>query len=191
MSKNWLLMSDTMIKDRSTIHGNIDPKLIYPEIKVAQDMYIHPILGTALYDKLLSDVNVSGITGDYKTLLDDYIVDALMYYAISQLPMAMSYQFWNKGVIRKVGDSTELPSMSELVDIANHYRQRAEWYGERLTLYLKQNADENFLPEYIDPGSGIDTIIPESSSFTMPIYLGDHHNCQSLDKNNCNCNNYE
>lgn len=179
-----------MIKDRSTIHGNIDPKLLYPELKIAQDMYIHPILGTALFDKLLQDVNVSGsmASGEYKDLVDKYIVDAMMYYAMAQLPMALSYQFWNKGVMRKIGDNTELPSMSDLIDISNHYRQRAEWYGERLTKYLKQNATESFLPEYLNPGDGIDTIIPEQSAFTMPVYLGDSCNHQSLDKNNCNCN---
>ena len=189
MSKNWLLMSDEMIKDRSTIHGNIDPKLIYPEIKVAQDMYIHPILGSALFNKILVDINASGTTtGNYKILLDDYIVDALMYYAIAQLPMGISYQFWNKGVMRKQGDSTELPSMSELVDISNHYRIRAEWYAERLTKYLKQYASSTFLPEYLSPGDTLDTINPQNSPFTMPIYLGDSDYCESLDKNNCRCN---
>lgn len=188
MSKNWLLMTDQMIKDRSTIHGNIDPKLISPEIKVAQDMYIHPILGSSLFNKLLVDVNASGITGDYKTLLDDYIVDPLMYYAISQMPMGLSFQFWNKGVIRKQGDSTELPTMSELVDVANHYRMRAEWYGERLTKYLQQHSTTIFLPEYLTACGDLDSIGPQSSPFTMPVYLGDHHYCQNLDKNNCHCN---
>lgn len=188
MSKNILLMSDTILKERTAVHGNIDPKLLYPEIKAAQDMFIHPILGTALYNKLITDIdtNVSGVTGDYKTLLDDYIIDPLLYYVLSELPEALSYQFWNKGVLRKVGDNTESPSMSELVDLSNKYRQRAEWYGERLTKYLKQNATESFLPEYIQPGDGIDTIQPENSTFTMPIYLGDGYDCQSLDKNNCN-----
>lgn len=188
MSLNILLISDTILKERTAVHGNIDPKLLYPEIKVAQDMFIHPILGTNLYNKLLSDVNVSGVTGSYKTLLDDYVIDALLYYTLSGLPIGISYQFWNKGVMRKVGDNTENPSMSELVDIHNHFRQRAEWYGERLTKYLKQTSSTTVLPEYLQPGDGVDTIVPENSSFTMPIYLGDHHHCVSLDKNNCNCN---
>lgn len=188
MSLNVLLISDTMIKDRTTIHGNIDPKLLYPEIKVAQDMYIHPILGTALFDKMVDLVNTSGVTGEYRTLLNDYVVDPLMYYVLAELPQTISYQFWNKGVIRKQGDSTELPTMSELIDISNKYRMRAEWYAERLTKYLKQNADENFLPEYITDSGGLDTITPSDSNYTMPVYLGHHYNCVSLDKNNCNCN---
>ncbi len=192
MSKNVLLLSDEILKDRTTIHTNIDPKLLYPEIKVCQDMYIHPILGTALYNKIITDINASGTTtGAYKILLDDYIIDALMYYVLAESNTSISYQYWNKGVVRKIGDNTELPTMSELVDISNHYRNRAEWYGERLTKYLKQNATESVLSEYLQPGDGIDVIQPESTAFTMPIYLGDHYQCESLDKNNCNCNGEE
>lgn len=187
MSKNILLISDDILKDRTAIHGNIDPKLLYPEIKTAQDMYIHPILGTALFNKIVNEVDAGTIAGTYKSLLDDYIIDALLYYVLAGLPEALSYQFWNKGVVRKAGDNTELPSMSELIDISNRYRVKAEWYATRLNKYLKATATSSVLPEYLSPGSTIETIQPENESFTMPIYLGSSY-CPSLDNNNCRCN---
>lgn len=188
MAKNVLLISDDILKERTSIHGNIDPKFLYPEIKAAQDMYLHPILGTALYDKIISDVDGGTIAGDYKALLDDYIIDCLLYYTLAGLPEALSYQFWNKGVIRKQGDNTELPNMSELIDISNKYRIRADWYATRLNNYLKAKATTSFLPEYLQPGDDIDTIVPDAESYNMPIYLGSDY-CPSLDKNNCNnCN---
>lgn len=176
MSLDILLISDTMIKERTAIHGNIDPKLIYPDIKVAQDMYIVPICGTALFDKLQTLVSngtiTSGGNADYKLLLDKFIVDALIYYTLSELPTTISYQFWNKGIMRKQNENSELPSMSELMDLANKYKSRAEYYGNRLTLYLQQNAVTKY-PEFLQPGNGIDTVFPEQNAFTMPIYLGD------------------
>lgn len=179
MSDNTLLISDTMIKERTAIHGNIDPKLIYPDIKFCQDLYILPILGTALFDKLLTNIS-GGTTGDaafaeYKILIDRYIVDALMYFTLSELPTTISYQFWNKGVVRKQGESTEMPSMSELLTLSEHYKKRAELYAQKLMMYLKQNAHTKF-PEYLNPGSTMDTITPEQRAFTMPIYLGDGNN---------------
>jgi hypothetical protein len=176
MSQDILLISDQMIKDRTAIHGNIDPKLIYPDIKVAQDMYIHPILGTALYNKLQTDITNSTVAGNYKILIDKYIVDTLIYYTLSELPTTISYQFWNKGVIRKQGENTELPSMTDLIDLSNKYKNRAEFYANRMQLYLKQNASTMF-PEYINPGSGIDDMHPSNKAFTMPVYLGDDHSC--------------
>ncbi len=180
MSLNILLISDTMIKERTAIHGNIDPKLIYPDIKVAQDMYILPVLGTALYNKLqtlISDGTISDAGNvNYKNLIDKYLVDALMYYTLSELPTTISYQFWNKGVVRSQGENTSLPSMSELIDLSNKYKDRAEFYSNRLRLWIRQNAHEMFT-EYLNPGNTSDTITPEQRSFTNPIWLGDDNNC--------------
>lgn len=189
MSKNTLLLSVTILKDRTAIHTNTDEKLLYPEIKAAEDMFIHPKLGTALYNKLIADITATGTTtGDYLILLNDYIIDALLNYVLSELCITLPYQFWNKGILRKGGDTTEYPSMSELVDISNRYRDRAEWYGERLVRYLMQSINLKTLPEYAQPGQTIDTIVPERSAFTMPVYLGDYYPRQHLDINNCNCN---
>ena len=176
MSLNILLISDTMIKERTAIHGNIDPKLIYPEIKFAQDSKIVPILGSRLYNKFQAIIADGTIITDptlsnYKALLDNYLVDALMYYTLSELPVNISYQLWNKGVVRKQGQDTDLPSMSELVAISQNYLKKAEYYGNRMKLYIIQNAPIMFL-EYLNPGTTIDTIVPEMRTFTMPMYLG-------------------
>lgn len=176
MSVNTLLISEQMIKDRTSIHGNIDPKLLFPHIKVAQDMYIVPVLGTALFEKLLTDIAAAGPTGDYKILLDTYIVDTLMWYVLADLPITLSFQFWNKGVVRKQGVDTEMPSMTELIDLGNHYKNRAEYYSNRLRLYLRQNAPTKF-PEYLNPGNGVDTVVPENKSFSNPVWLGDEGCC--------------
>lgn len=165
-----------MIKERTAIHGNIDPKLIYPDIKAAQDLYIEKVLGSALFKKLQTIVSDGTITTDvnnanYKILLDKYLVDALIYYTLSELPQTISYQFWNKGVVRKSGDNTELPSMSELVDISNKYKNRAEQYVRRAIMYLMANTP--LFPEYLNPGNTIDTIFPDRRAFETGIYLGD------------------
>lgn len=178
MSANILLISDQMIKERTSIHGNIDPQLIYPDLKYAQDAYIKPVLGTALYEKLqlLISNNTIGdpANADYKGLIDVYIADALMYYTLAELPETLSFQFWNKGIVRKQGDNTELPSMAEILSIASRYKSRAEYYANRLRLFiLTQNGTNQKFPEYSQPGSTIDTVTPEQRQFTMPIYLGD------------------
>jgi hypothetical protein len=178
MSENILLISDQIIKERTAIHGNIDPKLLYSDIKVAQDMYIVPILGTALFVKIQTLIGDGTIAdpdnADYKLLLDKYIIDALIFYTLSDLPTSISYQFWNKGVVRKVGQDTELPSMSDLVDLSRKYLNRAEFYANRMKLFLLDQAGrEKKYPEYIQPGSTVDTVVPSHKQFTMPIYLGD------------------
>ena len=175
MSQNILLISDTMIKERTSVHGNIDPKLIYPDIKVAQDMYILPLLGSQLFDKLQGMVGDRSINEEtnakYKLLIDRFIADALIYFTLAELPTTIGYQFWGKGVMRKQDDNSSLPSMSELIDISNKYKSRGEFYASRLRMYLQANAVSDY-PEYFGLRNKLDDISPSRDAYTCPIYLG-------------------
>ena len=192
MSLNVLFISVDTIKDRTGLHNNVDDKLVKPEIKTAQDMYILPALGSALYNRLQAGITANNLTSDEISLLDNYVVDTLVNYVLSELPQGMSYQFYNKGLLRKQGDNSEYPSMQDMIDVANRYRARAEFYKQRLIKYLKQN---NVLyPLYLNFGSGIDAIKPENDGYTASIYLGDNYCCKGertykelYQGNNANC----
>lgn len=178
MSKNILLISVEILKERTDIHGNVDSKLIYPSIKYVQDAFIKPILGTALFDKLQALIDDGSITAggnaDYKELIDDYLIDTMIWYVKSELQVDGSYQVWNKGVVRKQGENTELPSMSELIDLAGRYKNKAEYYANRMKLFIiDQNSRNQKYQEYTHPGSTVDTVTPEQRNFTLPVYLGD------------------
>lgn len=171
MSKNTLFISVQSIKDRTGLHANVDEKLVLPEIKTAQDMYILPALGSALYNELQTAVNSNTYTNLQTTLLDDYIVDCLIYFVMSELPQGLSFQFYNKGLLRKSGENQENPSMQDMIDVANRYKARAEFYKQRLIKYLKQN--NALYPNYLNFGSGIDSIKPDNEGYTVSMYLGD------------------
>lgn len=176
MSLNILFISADTIKERSGLHYNVDEKLIKPEIKTSQDMYILPALGSALYDRLQGGISCNNLTCDEKTLLDDYVADTLVNYVLSELPQGLSFQFYNKGLIRKSSDNTDMPSMQDLIDIANRYRSRAEFYKQRLIKYLKQN--QTLYPLYLNFGSGIDAIKPDNDAYRASIWLGDDYCCK-------------
>lgn len=176
MSLNILFISADTIKERSGLHYNVDEKLIKPEIKTSQDMYILPALGSALYDRLQDGISCNNLTCDEKTLLDDYVADTLVNYVLSELPQGLSFQFYNKGLVRKSSDNTDIPSMQDLIDIANRYRARAEFYKQRLIKYLKQN--QTLYPLYLNFGSGIDAIQPDNDAYRASIWLGDDYCCK-------------
>jgi hypothetical protein len=173
MSANILFISDTILIERTTVHGNIDPKLLYPEIKTAQDMYILPILGTALFDKLQADIVADTVAGYYETLLNNYIIDTLIHYVLMELPLTTSFQFFNKGVLRSGGQDTEVPTLSDLVTISDNFKRKAEYYAERMKKYLIEEGSRGNFPEYINPGSRADTIHPYGGTFSLSVYLGD------------------
>ena len=178
MSRNILFISVDTIKERTGLHNNVDEKLVNPEILAVQDMYILPALGTGLYNRLQDGIAANDLTPAETSLLDTYITPTLVYLVMAELPMGLSYQFYNKGVIRKTGEGQTEPSAQDMIDVANHYKTRGEFYKQRLILYLKQNASSQLFPEYFNPVSGVDTINPESNGYTTTIWLDDDCGCR-------------
>ena len=80
-----LFVSEDTIKKSTTINGNVDVELLLPYIKVAQDIHIHQLLGTDLYDKIQADITGGSLTGNYKTFTDKYMREIVKntaeYYA--------------------------------------------------------------------------------------------------------------
>lgn len=175
MSQNILMIDVPTLKGRMPIHDNVDEKLINPEIKAAQDSYIEPLLGTALFNKIINaiaDASISsGPLADYKTLLDSYLVDTICNYVMSELPDGINFQFTNKGVIGKTSENSTQPSISDLYTIVGKYKNRAEHYAKRAKMYLLAQVAAGKFPEYLNPGQTIDTVIPEKNTFSSPIYL--------------------
>lgn len=162
----------SVVKDRMSLHDNVDEKLIYPEIKAVQDMYIMPLLGSNLFTKIMTDIAAGTLTGYYKILMDDYLVMCVCNYVMSELPEVLNYQYWNKGVSQKTAENTKEPTMSEMYSIIAKYKSRAEHYSKMARMYLLQNARAHF-PEYLTFVSGLDVVAPDRTSYTCPIYLGD------------------
>jgi hypothetical protein len=184
MSANTLLLSVEMLKERTSIHTNVDEKLVYADIKFAQDKYILPLLGTALFNKLQTIIEGEDMNevanANYKLLWQTYIIDALCYFTMAEMPLSLGFQFFNKGVLRKTSENADTPSMSELFDVASRYKDRAEMYAQKMKEYLRAHASATNCPEYLSPGSTSDTVIPDPYAFTLPINLdieGDAPSC--------------
>jgi hypothetical protein len=174
MSANVLMISEQSFKDFTVASANIDLKNVTQVIKMTQDRYIHPICGTALYDKILTLISNgtigSGGNAVYKTFLDSYLTDTLFNYVLGELPMAMQYKFVNKGIVKRKSENITEPTFAELQSISQYYKGYAEWYAERAINYLCANSEQ--YPEYLNPGSDVTTIQPVSNQYKVAINLG-------------------
>lgn len=170
--RDILFISPENIYERSQMHKNIDSKMIVPEIKTCQEMYLLPVLGTALYERLQTGIDDDNLTNDEETLLKSYIRDVLIHYTIAELSEGLSFQLWNKGVMKKTSENAETVGASDLHDFKQKYMNRAEWYRERLIRFLIEEAGSGKYNEYINPGSRADTFIPKRKSYEIGIYLG-------------------
>ena len=187
MSEIKLLILPEVVKQRTTLHTNIDNKLIYPEIKAVQDTHIQPLLGSVLFNKILKDISDGTLACNYLALMDNFIIDCICNYVMSELPEAINYQYWNKGVATKTTDNSQAPTMSDMYAIVSKYKTRAEHYSQACRLYLVQNQAAMF-PEYYAAG-GVDRVYPDRATYTSPIYLGGRNRgCTGRANHNPNIN---
>jgi hypothetical protein len=171
MSKNVLFISEQTLKDRSLLQDNVDPKLIKPTIKHCQDMFLEPILGTGLYRELQDQITNNNVSVLNAKLLDLYITDCLSWYVASEMVMSLGYKLTNKNVLRKTSENSETSSLNDLFSLMEYYKNKAEWYAQRITDYLIEYITD--YPLYNNAGSGVDIIQPNGTSFQSSIYLGD------------------
>lgn len=170
MSKNILFISEQHLKDTSLLSDNVDPKQLLPTLKSAQDMYIHPMLGTGLYKKLQEMIEADTVAEPYKELLEDYITDCLVWYTMADMPITLQMKLVNKGVVTRSGESIQISSSADLSSLTSYCQTRAKWYAQRVIDYLCAHSKD--FPEYVRPGSTSDTIHPDSTQFTCGIFLG-------------------
>lgn len=167
---NVLFISESFIKDNTLLHENIDFKFIRPVIILCQDIHLQPKLGTTLYNEIKTQIIGSTLTTANTTLLNDYIQPMLLYWVQAEAPSAISYKFLNKGVMQQGSENSQTASLDEINFISNKYKDKAEWYTERLVSYLLEH--DTSYPSYLNPDDGLDVIQPDTRVYTTGMYLG-------------------
>ena len=80
------------LKRKSIFDGNVDADKLIQFVEVAQDTNIQQYLGTALYNKLQADIIAGGLSGNYLTLVNDYIKPMLIWYSQAAYIPYAAYQ---------------------------------------------------------------------------------------------------
>jgi len=167
MANYVLFISENKLKDSTAIGGNVDVEYILPYIKVAQKKYIETKLGTDLFAKLQSDITAGSLAGVYKTLVDDYIQDALVHWAFYEALPFLRYKVMNNNVVSKTAENSTSLTREEAQDLREEIRNTAEFFTESLITYIKHNTAS--YPEY-STNSGAD-ISPNTDAFYSGINL--------------------
>jgi hypothetical protein len=176
-----LFISTATLKSQTPVQDNVDDNLLNPYINNAQETHIQMILGTNLYDKIKALIQTNTIgqpqNSNYKTLLDDYIVPALIQWAFYESLPFISLKITNKSILRPNADNATEADLTDLKYLRSTVQDLAQFYSQRISNYLKQYS-YNF-PEYFT-NSGLDKIVPNSTSYFNGIYIrgtGKYQDC--------------
>ena len=141
-----LFISRTDLVKNSIVDGNVDTDKFIQFVKIAQEIHIQNYLGSKLYDKISADIIADSLTGNYLSLVTDYVQPMLIHYAmVDYLPFA-AYQVKNGGVFKHSSETAENVNKNEVDYLVGKAREYANYYSTRLVDHLCFNQSK--FPEY-------------------------------------------
>ena len=145
-----LLISRTDLVKNTIIDGNVDTDKFVQFIRIAQEIHIQNYLGTSLLEKLQALIIAGTLTQadnpNYYNLVNDYIKDMLVHFAmVDYIPFA-SYQIQNKGVFKHTSENSETATKEELDYLIERHRNFAQFFTRRFLDYICNNS--SLFPEY-------------------------------------------
>jgi len=146
MATALFIKREDLVKN-TALSGSVDTDKFIQFIKLAQEIHVRNYLGSDLYDKISADIIAETLTGNYLSLVNDYIQDMLIHYAMSEyLPFA-AYTISNGGVFKHNSENSQIATKPEIDILIAKERNYAEYYTNRFLDYMSFNGSSKF-PEY-------------------------------------------
>ena len=143
-----LFINRTDLVRNSILDGNVDSSKFLQFLKISQEIDVQQIMGTKMYDGLSTAIPNIDLAANarWKTVLDDYIVPMLIWYAQSNYMPFAAYQIKNGGVFKHTSENAQSVDKNEIDFLVEKARTNAEWYSRRFIDFMSFN--QTTYPEY-------------------------------------------
>lgn len=141
---------------------NTDTKKLLPIIQAVQRTRIEPVIGTTLYNKLVTDIKAANVAGLYKTLLDDHILPTMIAFCDWKATFHTTYQITNKTTGRNNDEHIVANDQNQNNDLRSELIKDAKTYESKMKAFLCDNWDQ--IPELyqaVDSDQLRQTIAPD------------------------------
>jgi hypothetical protein len=177
-------VTEAYIKLNTPVTANVDITDFNPLIKTAADTFVRSVLGTYFYNHLVQEYNAQTLNNDEITLVQDFIQPAVAWRVCAESAITLSYQLKNKGIQKQSGDFSAASDMKETAFIFHHYRDRADFYDQRIIDYLIEN--KALYPQFTDK-LNFDTIVPGWPHCSKNTGRAFQSGINIISKNNSSC----
>ena len=165
-----IMMGENYLKQASIINDNADMKVITPTIEDVQRLYIEDLLGTQLYDSILSQISTSTVSALNQTLLDSYVLPCMKFYVLCECTPAFKWRYMNKGVMIKSSENSQSTDTQEILYLMDKWKNNAEKLAQKCTAYLC--AKSALYPLYNSNTENYESQ-PNKQNYTGGLYFRD------------------
>ena len=140
------IVTESYVLDRTTLDKNLLSNNIKPAMILAQKVVMTEILGDKLVDKIYSDISGSTLTGNYKKLVDDYLVDVVTYATLYYSITSMLSKLTNRGLQQESSENSSSADLSVYRALKSEYKNFMEFFSQRCNKWVWMNRE--LFPEY-------------------------------------------
>ncbi len=165
-----LIISEAKIRQFTDINDSVDSALIKNNVRTSQDIHLQRIIGTKLYQKILSDIDASTLTGDYLTLVNDYIQDFLLYATYYETLESIYLRPKNNGLLTPTGGENSINVDRGVYEMKRQsVLNKMEYYADRLSNYISD--EQSLFPELNSNNKLYEQYPDYASQYRSPIVL--------------------
>lgn len=140
----FLFITPQEMASTTVLGGNVDIDKYIFCIANVQLTVIEPLLGTELYDKILTDAENDDLSGLYLTLYNNYVKPITKNKATAEYIEIGQYMVDNGGIYKHTGADIEVVSKDEVMFLSNKYNALAQMYILRFNKWICKNV----IPEF-------------------------------------------
>tara|TARA_R110000796_G_scaffold111147_1_gene222667 strand:- start:136 stop:663 length:528 start_codon:yes stop_codon:yes gene_type:complete len=143
-----LFISPSEMVESTILGGNVGVDKTLPFILETQMQTIESLLGSELYDKMIIDYGndvlngvftPNNVTGNYLTLLNDYIKPITKYESVASYITVSPYTLGNSGIFKRTADNKETVDYVEVERLSQKYSSIAQMYVGRFEKWILKN----------------------------------------------------
>jgi len=175
------IVSESKVKQYTPLNNNVDNELVTNCIREAQDIHLQTVIGTKLYRKILSEIKNDTLSGIYKTIVDEYIENFLIYAVYYESLDEINTRPRNNGLLKPSGgENSQSISTSDYQLKRQGVKNKMEFYAQRLAEYLCENS--NSIPE-LNSVQFLYEMYPNlSNQYKSPFVFGKNKNVVLMKK---------
>ena len=140
------LTTEQKILDKTPMDKNLLSANLKPAIILAQKIQITNLCGDRLTNKIYSEIQNNTLSGNYKTLVDNYLVDMVTYWSVYYALSDMLATMGNRGLQVESSENSSSADISRYRELRSNFRDIAETFSQRATDWLWKNS--SLFPEF-------------------------------------------
>lgn len=143
MAEVLLIKLDEMTST-TVLGGNVDFDKYKFCVFDAQIRVLEPLLGTLLYDKVITDYAADTLAGDYLTLYINYVKPIIKFESVATFIEIAPYMVDNGGIFKHSPADKEVVDNRDIEKLSQKYHALADLHISRLENWLCDNTLDEY-----------------------------------------------